>query len=77
MSNNPRKTSHRKNVPRIQEPYVTQVSEPAENGVTHKLSQQFSRTESHILDALSNLDEFRSNPPARIHYGLVPESFRF
>ena len=40
------------NDPRLQEEYITQVSEEIEGRVTKKLSQQFSRTESRILGAL-------------------------
>ena len=45
-------------VPRSQEEYITQVSEEIEGKVTKKLSQEFSRTESRILGALSRLDDF-------------------
>ena len=41
------------NVPRSQEDYITQVSEEIEGRVTKKLSQEFSRTENRILDALA------------------------
>ena len=41
------------NSPRILEDYISQVSEETEGIVTNKLSQEFSRTESHILGALS------------------------
>ena len=49
------------NVPRSQEDYITQVFEEIECRVT-KLSQEFSRNESHILGALSRLDDFLVNP---------------
>ena len=42
--------------------YISQVSEETEGRVTEKLSKEFSRTESRILGALSNLDEFLWNP---------------
>ena len=44
------------------EEYITQVSEETEGRVTEKLSQYFSRTDSYILGALSNLDNFLFNP---------------
>ena len=62
------------NSPRIQENSITQVSEEIEVRVTKKLSQEFSKTESRILDALSRLDEFLLNPQARAHSGPVPET---
>ena len=54
------------------EKYITQVSEEIEGRVTKNLSQQFSRTESRILGALSKLDEFLLNPQVRTHSGTVP-----
>ena len=46
------------NVPWSQEDYITQVSEEIEDIVTKKLSKEFSKTESRILAALSQFDEF-------------------
>ena len=43
---------------RIQEVYFTQVSNEIEGRVTRKLSHQFSRSESRILVALSELNGF-------------------
>ena len=43
---------------RLQEEYITQVSEEKEGRVTKKLSQEFSRTESCILGALSRLYDY-------------------
>ena len=40
-------------VPRSKEDYKTHVSEEIEGRVTEKLSQEFSKTENCILDALS------------------------
>ena len=57
---------------RIQEDFITQVSEEIEGRVTKKLFQEFSKTESRILGALSRLDEFLQNPQARAHSGPVP-----
>ena len=63
-------------VPRINEEYITQLSEEIEGGVTKKLSQEYSRTESRILGALSKLDEFPLNQQIRTHSVTVPETFR-
>ena len=56
----------------MQEDYIFQVSEEIEGRVTKKLSQEFSRTESRILGALSRLDDFfwTQNP------GFTPDPFR-
>ena len=62
--------------PRINEKHITQVSEEIESRVTKKLSQEFSRTESRILGALSKLDEFLLNQEIRTHSGIVPGTFR-
>ena len=63
-------------VPRINEEYITQLFEEIEGRVSKKLSQEFSRTESRILGALSKVDEFLLNQQIRMHYGTVPETFR-
>ena len=42
--------------PGMAEVYITQISDEIEDGVTKKLSQDFSQTESRILGALSKLD---------------------
>ena len=68
--------SRNTSVPRINEEYITQVSEEIEGRVTRKLSQEFSRIESRILCALSKLDEFLLNPQIRTHSGTVPGTFR-
>ena len=68
--------SRNTSVPRINEEYITQVSEEIEGRVTKKLSQEYSRTESRILDALSNLDEFLLNQQIQTHSRTVPETFR-
>ena len=68
--------SRNTSVRRINEEYITQVSEDIEGRVTKKLSQVFSRTESRILGALSELDEFLLNPQIRTHSGTVPGTFR-
>ena len=63
----PRNTS----VPRINEEYITQVSEEIEGRVTKELSEEFSRTESRILGALCKLDEFLLSPLVRTQSGTV------
>ena len=62
------------NVPRSQEEYITHVSEEIEGGVTKKLCNDFSATESCILAALSQLDEFFLNPLTQGRYGSTPEA---
>ena len=64
------------NVPRSQEDYITQVSEELEGRVTKKLSQEFSRTENHVLGALARLDDFLMNPLIQGHSGTAPETSR-
>ena len=74
---NPRNgQSQNTSVPRINEEYITQVSDEIEGRVTKKLSQEFSRTESSILGALFKLDEFLLKPLIRTHSGTVPGTFR-
>ena len=74
---NPRNGQSRNTaVPRINEEYITQVSEQIEGRVTKKLTQEFSRTESRILSALSKLDEFLLNQQIQTHCGTVPGTFR-
>ena len=68
--------SRNTSVPRINEEYITQVSEEIEGRVTKKPSQELSRTQSRILGALSKLDEFLLNQQIRTHSGTVPETFR-
>ena len=59
-------------VPRINEEYITQVSEEIEGRFTKKLSQEFSRIKSHFLGALSKLNEFLLNPQVRMQSGALP-----
>ena len=68
--------SRNTSVPRINEEYITQVSEEMEGRITKKLSQEFSRIESRISDALSKLDEFLSNQQIQTHSKTVPGTFR-
>ena len=63
-------------VPRINEEYITQVSEEIEGRITKKLSQEFNRIESRISDALSKLDEFLLNQQITTHSKTVPGTFR-
>ena len=51
--------------PELTQDYISQVSEEIEGRVTKKLSKEFNKTESRILGALSNLDEFLLNPQVR------------
>ena len=74
---NPRNDQSRNtSVPRINEECITQVSEEIEGRVSKKLSQEFSRTESRILGALSKLDEFLSNQQINTNSETVPGTFR-
>ena len=74
---NPRNGQSRNtSVPIINEEYITQVSEEIEGRVSKKLSQEFSRTESRILGALTKLDEILLNQQIRTHSGTVPGTFR-
>ena len=68
--------SQNTSVPRNNEEYIIHVSEEIEGRVTKKLSQEFSRTESCILLALSKLNEFLLNPQIRTHSGTIPGTFR-
>ena len=59
-----------------QEDSVTRVFEEIEGRVTKKLFNEFSRTESRILGALSRLDEFLVKPLIQGHSGSAPETSR-
>ena len=58
--------------PELTQDYISQVSEEIEGRVTKKLSKEFSKTESHILGALSNLDKLLLNPQVRTCCVAVP-----
>ena len=74
---NPRNGQSRNtSVPRINEEYITQIFEEIEGRFTKKLSQEFSRTESRILGALTKLDEFLSNQQIHTLFETVPGTFR-
>ena len=45
--------------------YLSHVSEEIEGRVTKKLVKEYNKTESRILGALSELDEFLLNPQVR------------
>ena len=51
--------------PELTQDYISQVSEVTEWRVTKKLSEEFSKTESRILGALSKFHEFLLNPQVR------------
>ena len=68
--------SRNTSVPGFNEESITQVPEEIEGRVTKKLSQEFSRTESRILDALSKLDEFLLNPQVRTCSVAIPGTSR-
>ena len=68
--------SRNTSVPRINEEYITRVSEEIEGRVTKKLSPEYCSTESRILGALSKLDELLLNQQIRTHSRTVPETFR-
>ena len=74
---NPRNGQSRNtSVPRINEDYLTQLSEEIEGTITEKLSREFSRIESRISDALSKLDEVLSNQQIQTYSETVPGTFR-
>ena len=56
--------------------YITQVLEEIEGKVTKNLCPEFSRTESHILGALSKLYEFLLNVQVRTCSRTVPGTSR-
>ena len=64
--------------PESAQDYIFQVSEEVERRVTKKLSKEFSKTEteSHILGALSKLDELLLNPQVRTCSVAVPGTSR-
>ena len=64
------------NAPRLQEDYITQVSEGIEGRVTKRLSEEFIRTENRILGALARLDDFLMNPLLQGHSETTPEPSR-
>ena len=71
-----RNLAQNSNVSRSQEDYITQISDEIEGRVTKTLSQEFSRTENRILDALASLDDFLMNPLIQGYSGTTPETSR-
>ena len=63
-------------VAKSQEDNISLVSEEIEGRITKKLSKEFSTTESRILRALSQPDEFLLNPLVQGHSGYAPETPR-
>ena len=63
-------------VPRSEGDYITQVFEEIEGTVTETLSQEFSKTASCILGALSWLDDSLMIPLTLGHSGTAPETSR-
>ena len=61
-------------ISRSQGGYITQVSEEIEGIVMKRSFQEFSRTESGILGALSRLDEVLLNLLILGHPGTTPET---
>ena len=53
--------SQNSTVPRINEEYITQMSEEVEGRLTKRLTQEFNRTERQTWGALSELVEFHLN----------------
>ena len=51
--------------PELTQDYISLVSEEIEGRGAKKLSKEFSKTESRILGALSNFDDFFMNPQVR------------
>ena len=51
--------------PDLTQDYISQISKEVEGRVTKKLSKEISKTESRILGALSDFDEFVLNPQVR------------
>ena len=68
--------SQKSAAPGITEDYMEQTFEDLEGRVTMKLFQEFSRTESGFLAALSKLDDFLKNPQIRTLSGTTAGTFR-
>ena len=62
--------------PESTQDYISQFSEKIEGRVTKKLSKEFSRAESRILGALSELNELFLNPQVRTCSVAVPGTSR-
>ena len=68
--------SHNTLDPEMAQEYISQFSEEIEGGVTETLSKEFSRTESRILGALSEDDEFLLHRQLRTCSVAVPGTSR-
>ena len=62
--------------PELTQHYISQVSEEIEGRVTKKLSNEFNKTESRILGALSKLDKLLVYPQVRTCSVAVQETSR-
>ena len=62
-------------VPQINKDNITQLPEEKEGSLTKTWPQDFYRTESQFLGALSKLNNFLLNPQVRERSGTVTESF--
>ena len=72
-SENTRDTQSRNTIdPEMAQEFISQVFEEIEVRVTKKLSKELSRTESRILGALSNLDDFLLNLQVRTFSVSIP-----
>ena len=65
----------KKNVPRVNEDNMTQVSEEKQNRLK-KMSRRFSVTESRTYCALLELDQFHLHPNVQVPFGSAPETSR-
>ena len=65
------------NVLKVNENYITQVSEKIKRRVTKKLFLVFSKTESCSLGVFSKLDEFLQNSQVRLLSGTTPGTSQF
>ena len=76
MRNTPRATTHGTQMFPDHKKIVSRKSQEIESTVTKKLSQEFRKTDSHVLDPLSRLDEFLLKPIIQGHSGSVLETSR-
>ena len=61
---------------RINEEYISEVSDKVEDRVSNKLSQEFTRTKSPVLGTLFKHDKFLRNLQVWLQSGTVPVTFR-
>ena len=62
--------------PGMAQAYISQVFKQIEGRITKKHYEDFSRTESRLLGALSQFDEFLLNSQVRTCSVAVPETYR-